>query len=414
MLTFLIILTSILTLICSGLAYYLIKINKKLAEPESNENDKILHERIDNLNQYVSQNLNQTNKSISENLNQVTKTMLAQISSQTSQLNARLNDQTGQLNERLKENSELIQKSQGNVGSRLDNAAKVVSSVQSKLAQMEESNKKIFEVGKDIRGLQEILKAPKLRGSLGELFLGDLLSQTFSKNHYQEQYMFKSGEKVDAVIKLKDNMLVPIDAKFPLENFHKMINLAKNDQERKQYKKMFKDDVKKHITAISKKYILPDEGTIDYALMYIPAENVYYETIIRDEDENNLVNFAYTKKVFPVSPNSLYIYVQAILLGLKGMQIEEGAKEILHNLKRLQGDFSRFGEEFKVLGSHLNNATKKYNESDKRLGKFNDKLAEINYDVTNKPEKLVETKALPIKPEVAVPVSTQESINLYN
>lgn len=403
MLTFIIILISILTLICLGLAFYLVKINQKLTQPKDLEENKIMHERLDNLSQFVNQNLNQTNKSISENLNQVTKTMLAQINSQTSQLN-----------ERLKENSELIQKSQGTVGSRLDNAARVVSSVQSRLAQMEESNKKIFEVGKDIRGLQEILKAPKLRGSLGELFLGDLLSQTFSKNHYQEQYMFKSGEKVDAVIKLKDNMLVPIDAKFPLENFHKMINLAKNDQEKKMYKKMFKDDVKKHITAISKKYILPDEGTIDYALMYIPAENVYYETIIRDEDENNLVNFAYAKKVFPVSPNSLYIYVQAILLGLKGMQIEEGAKEILYNLKRLQGDFSKFGEEFKVLGSHLNNATKKYQESDKRLGKFNDKLAEINYDVSNKPEKLVEAKALPIKPEVSVPTNTQESINLYN
>lgn len=414
MLTFLVILTSILVLICGGLAFYLLKINQKLAKPAENENDKILHERIDNLNQYVSQNLNQTNKSISENLNQVTKTMLAQISSQTNQLNARLNDQTGQLNERLKENSELIQKSQGTVGSRLDNAAKVVSSVQSKLAQMEESNKKIFEVGKDIRGLQEILKAPKLRGSLGELFLGDLLSQTFSKNHFEEQYMFKSGEKVDAVIKLKDSMLVPIDAKFPLENFHKMINLAKNEQEKKQYKKMFKDDVKKHITAISKKYILPDEGTIDYALMYIPAENVYYETIIRDEDENNLVNFAYTKKVFPVSPNSLYIYVQAILLGLKGMQIEEGAKDMMNYIQRLQGDFGKFEDDFNVLGNHLNNAHKKFDDSEKRLGKFHDKLIEIDSRIPQPDKLVVSVKALPIKPEVAVPVSTQESINLYN
>jgi len=403
MLTFLLILTSILVLTCGFLAFNLIKINKKLAEPENNENDKILHERIDNLNQYVSQNLNQTNKSISENLNQVTKTMLAQISSQTTQLN-----------ERLKENSELIQKSQGTVGSRLDNAAKVVSSVQTKLAQMEESNKKIFEVGKDIRGLQEILKAPKLRGSLGELFLGDLLSQTFSKNHYQEQYMFRSGEKVDAVIKLKDNMLVPIDAKFPLENFHKMINLAKNDQEKKMYKKMFKDDVKKHITAISKKYILPDEGTIDYALMYIPAENVYYETIIRDEDENNLVNFAYTKKVFPVSPNSLYIYVQAILLGLKGMQIEEGAKDMMNYIQRLQGDFNKFEDDFSVLGSHLNNAHKKFDDSEKRLGKFHDKLIEIDSRIPAPEKIVVDKKALPIKPEVAVQVTGQENINLYN
>jgi len=142
---------------------------------------------------------------------------------------------------------------------------------------------------------------------------------------------------------------------------------------------------------------LPDEGTIDYALMYIPAENVYYETIIRDQDDNPLINFAYEKKVFPVSPNTLYIFVQAILLGLKGMKVEESAKEILHNLKRLQGDFGRFGDEFKVLGSHLNNATKKYNESEKRLGKFNDKLEEIDYGETKTASEKITPKATPIQ-----------------
>ncbi len=388
MLTFLVIITVILAGICGFLAFYLIKINQKLANPENKE-DKILHERIDNLNQHVGQNLNQTSKTISENMNQVTKSMLAQ-----------MNAQTNQFNQRLKENSELIQKSQSTVGSRLDNAAKVVSSVQTRLAQMQEANEKIFEVGKDISGLQEILKAPKLRGAFGELFLGDLLSQTFSKEHFAEQYTFRSGEKVDAVIKLKDNMLVPIDAKFPLENFQKMISAAKNKEEKKKFKKQFKTDVKKHISAIAQKYILPDEGTIDYALMYIPAENVYYETIIRDQDDNPLINFSYAKKVFPVSPNTLYVFVQAILLGLKGMKIEESAKEILHNLKRLQGDFGKFDDEFKVLGSHLNNATKKYNESEKRLGKFNDKLAEIDYGETTPVSEKITAKAMPVQKEV--------------
>jgi DNA recombination protein RmuC len=145
-------------------------------------------------------------------------------------------------------------------------------------------------------------------------------------------------------------------------------------------KRQFAIDVKKHINAIAEKYILPDEGTYDFALMYIPAENVYYETIVKDEsaDGKSLSYYAMSKHVIPVSPSSFYAYLQAILLGLKGMKIEQSAKEIIQYLGRLQGDFSRFRDDFGLLGKHLGHAQSVYQNTEKRLEQFSQKLLAAN------------------------------------
>src|SRR6185503_9278283 len=207
-----------------------------------------------------------------------------------------IQQQLGQMiahvNERLRENAEVLNRTQQSLGERLDNAARVVGNVQRSLGGLEEANRKIYEVGKDIASLQEILRAPKLRGGLGEFFLEDLLGQILPAEHFSTQHGFRSGEKVDAVVRL-GRSLVPVDAKFPLENF-KRILAATSDEESARAKRQFAADVKKHIDAIAAKYILPDEGTYDFALMYIPAENVYYETIIADEaaGEKNLSQYA--------------------------------------------------------------------------------------------------------------------------
>src|SRR3989338_9085818 len=261
------------------------------------------------------------------------------------------------------------------VNTRLDNAAKVISDVHRKLGEVHETTKQVQEISKDISSLQEILRAPKLRGGLGELFLGDLLKQVLPPSNYQEQYRFKSGEKVDAVILLKESM-VPVDSKFPLENFKRVVE-AKDDASRLAAKKQFVRDVKKHIDDIKRKYILPDEGTFDFALMYVMAENVYYEIIIKDEDlgeEDSVFRYAIKNKVIPVSPNSFYGYLQTILFGLRGLRVEQQAKEILKNLARLEGDFERVMTDFTVMGKHLKDSVTKYDDAEKRMIKFNDKL----------------------------------------
>lgn len=274
---------------------------------------------------------------------------------------------------------EQLRKSQENtdqiLSQRFETTSKAVSDVQINLARLEESNKRIFEVGKDISSLQEILRAPKLRGGIGEFFLGDLLSQILPSKHYEIPYSFKTGERVDAVIRL-GKRLVPVDAKFPLENFRKILK-APTDAEKKVYRRKFVSDVKLHIDDISRKYILPDEGTFGFALMYIPAENVYYETIIKDqdaEDGKGIAGYSMQKKVIPVSPNTFYAYLQTIILGLKGLEIEKNAQEIISALDRLRVDFTRFSRDFELVRTHLRNAQNCYDSADRKLQKFESKL----------------------------------------
>jgi DNA recombination protein RmuC len=266
--------------------------------------------------------------------------------------------------------TESLQKSSDSMNERLTNAAKVVGDLREKVGQ-------IHEVGKAAAELVNILRAPKLRGGMGELFLGDLLAQILPPEHFKLQHRFKSGEAVDAVIQIGQRF-VPVDAKFPLENFRRIIE-TQTESERVAARKQFLRDVKKHVDAIAGKYILPDEGTYDFALMYVPAENVYYETIIKEDagEEHQLFSYALQKRVIPVSPNSCYAYLQTILLGLRGMKVEERAQEILNALQRLRSDFERLEENFRVLGRHLTNAAGSYGETEKALNKLDAKLEQV-------------------------------------
>lgn len=281
-----------------------------------------------------------------------------------------------QMNERLRETSTTLHTTQANVGQRLDNASRVVAELQNKLGGLEESSKRIFDVGQGLKDLKDILQSPKLRGNMGEFFLEDLLRQILPNAAYSTQYAFTSGEVVDAVIRLGDS-LVPVDSKFPLESFIRLIKIPDDDTETKaREKKAFNAAIKKHADSIAKKYILPQENTFDFAFMYIPAENVYYETIIRDDlmgGEGSLYAWLLQRKVIPVSPNSLYAYLQVIVMGLKGMRIQENAKHILQGLGQLAGDLNRFRDDFVVLGKHVRNAANAYDGTTKRLDKFADR-----------------------------------------
>jgi DNA recombination protein RmuC len=285
----------------------------------------------------------------------------------THNLNQQLAQISATVNQRLHESAELMQATQQALGERLDHTAHVVGAVQRSLGTLEEANRKIYEIGKDISSLQHILQAPKLRGGLGELLLEDLLKQILPSDHFVIQHTFRSGQKVDAAIKLGAG-LVPVDAKFPLENFRRLLD-AQAEEERGRARRAFISDVKRHIDAVATKYILPDENTFDFALMYIPAENVYYEIVVKEDAavDADISAYALGRKVIPVSPGSFYAYLQAIVLGLRGLRIEERSHEILQQLGRLRGDFDRFRDDFRLVGKHLTNASASFAGADRRL-----------------------------------------------
>ena len=300
------------------------------------------------------------------------------ITSNMSLVNEQLSRVTSQVAEQLSSVTGQLQTSTGQISDRMDNAARVVGEVSKGLGELSKATEQVFQVGKDIAGLQEILKAPKLRGELGEFFLGDLLGQILPSANYELQYGFKSGVRVDAVIKFTDG-LVPVDSKFSLENFQRFIE-ATSDDEKKAAKRKFVSDVKKRIDEIADNYILPDEGTFNFALMYIPAENVYYETIIKDDllglsDDKQLSAYAFSRRVIPVSPSSFYAYLQTILLGLRGFEVSAHAKAILKHLEALKVDFDKFSSDFDVLGKHVTNTRTKYDDAQKKLDRFGEKLS---------------------------------------
>jgi DNA recombination protein RmuC len=282
------------------------------------------------------------------------------------------------LNDMMNNMHQNLNSAQGNIAKQLDSSNRVFSDINTKLGALDMTMKNIQDIGKDISTLQDILQAPKLRGNLGEYFLEDILKQMFPESNYKTKYSFKNGTQVDAVVILGGN-IVPIDSKFPLESFKRLI-AAENEESKKAYKKEFVSSVKKRIDEISSKYINPAEGTFDFALMYIPAENVFYETIINDSSNDKdyeIMNYAMKKHVIPVSPNSFYAYLMAIVFGLNGMRIEQKTKTILGEISQIQVKFSKFFDDYGIVGKHLANALGKYNDTEKDAEKLRERVNKI-------------------------------------
>jgi DNA recombination protein RmuC len=300
------------------------------------------------------------------------------LSGQGALLGQQIAQLTSQVNERLREGGERLERAQRTLGERLDGAAKVVGDVHRGLGELREATTKVYEVGRDVASLHDILRAPKLRGGLGEYLLGDLLAQVLPAAHYTVQHEFRGGERVDAVVRLGGG-LVPVDAKFPLEDFRRLLQAA-DDDERARARRAFAARLRKHVDDIASKYIRPDEGTFDFALMYVPAENVYYETILRDDEsggERALSAYALERRVVPVSPNSFYAYLQAIVLGLRGLRIEARAEEVMGQLARLATDVGRLRDDVRLVGKHLGNAQQAYAAADRRLDRLGTRLGTI-------------------------------------
>ena len=253
---------------------------------------------------------------------------------------------------------------------RLEGSAQTAGDIQRRLGELGRANEEILARANDLKRLEQALRPPKARGGLGELLLENLLRDRLPPDAFQSQYTFRGGERVDAVIKV-DRRLVPVDAKFPLDNFERLAD-AETDEHRALAEKAFARDLKNHVDAIASKYIRPDEGTFDFALMYLPSEAVYYE--LACGKTGALLTYAHEKRVVPVSPTTLTAQLQVIALGLRGMQIEERAQEVMAYCAQLQQDFERFRDDFHVVGKHLGHAQSKYGEAERRLGRFESKL----------------------------------------
>lgn len=248
-------------------------------------------------------------------------------------------------------------------------ASSVMSQVQSFTQGMTELRGVVEQVQqhvKDVANFQDIFKSPKLRGIWGEASLESALAQYFPNDRYIIQHYFKSGEAVDAVLKLPNDLLLPIDSKFNWENFEKMIN-ADNEVARDGFRKQFLSDVKKKIDEIATKYLIPGEGTTDFALMYMPAETLYYE-VIQNVKEADLSSYARAKKIILVSPNTFFLTVSAILHWFNDVQFSKQTREIMKKLSRVVQDAGKLADDFRVLGKHIGNAQSAFDDTDKRLG----------------------------------------------
>jgi DNA recombination protein RmuC len=286
----------------------------------------------------------------------------AQLTERNSQVDRRLGSVIETMDRRL---AELDTK----VDRRLENASRQTNEIHKQLGEVGRATEQLAEQAKGLGQLQQILRPPKARGGFGELLLENLLRDRLPATAYALQHGFSGGERVDAVIRV--DRLVPIDAKFPLDNFERMLD-AQEDGERQLYEKAFGRDVKGHVDAIASKYIRPEENTYDFAFMYLPSEAIYYELACGRTGQ--LLAYAHDKRVFPVSPTTLTAYLQVVALGLKGLQIEQHAQEVMAYCARLGMDFAKFKVDFDLVGTHLGRAHGKFADAEKRLDRFEAKL----------------------------------------
>ncbi|MBD3247731.1 DNA recombination protein RmuC [Candidatus Falkowbacteria bacterium] len=314
---------------------------------------------------------------------------LSNLSSQNEELRKALDSK---LSEAHRSNQDTLGKTAGlaqNIGAQ---ANKVIAEVSERLAKLDETNKQVVDFSSQLKNLQDILKNPKQRGVLGEYFLEETLKNVLPPNSYEMQYNFgksKAGGDliVDAVVKVKDK-LIPVDSKFSLENYERILN-ANEKEEREKLEKAFKQDLKNRIDETSK-YILPERGTMDFAFMFIPSESIYYDLLVNSVgavkvNTRDLIEYAFReKRVIIVSPTSFLAYLQTVLQGLRAMQIEEAAVEIKKNIEKLSRHLLSYEDYMKKIGatlgttvSHYNNAYKEFKKIDKDVVKITEGESKI-------------------------------------
>lgn len=293
------------------------------------------------------------------------KEMKVSVEKNSDVLDKQLKNQRESLVQQLQNQRDSMDKQTKLIWERLENATKVIGDVQQHLGGLQ-------EFGKDMKDLSNILKSPKLRGGLGEQFLYEILANSLPKDLYRTQFKFRDGSVCDAVV-LTEKGVIPIDSKFPMENFKAMIE-AENPEKRDSHKKVFIRDVKKRIDEISTKYILPDEDTTDQAVMYIPSENVYYELIVNTPQ---IEEYSKQKNVVMASPNTLSYFLKVVLVAYQKQELDKNAGEILKALAGIRVEAEKFNDDLAVLDGHITRTSKSMDNIKSKFQKLFGKIESI-------------------------------------
>jgi DNA recombination protein RmuC len=269
---------------------------------------------------------------------------------------------------------------QSSMQKQLSESAKLVDDVTRRLAKLDETNRRVVDVADELKTLQNVLQNPKQRGVFGEYYLESVLDNILPSKNYKMQYKFKDGETVDAVVFLDKGQILPIDSKFSLENYNRMVGEASKPEREKLLSKV-RTDLKNRIDETSK-YIRPDEKTMDFAFMFIPSESLYYDLLIGDvgtgSSARDLIEYAFRdRKVIIVSPTSFMAYLQTVLQGLRSLQIEEQAKDIQIRVGKLGQHIARFDSFMQKLGRSIGQTVGHYNDAHKELGKVDKDVVKI-------------------------------------
>lgn len=293
------------------------------------------------------------------------KEMKGTVEKNTEVLERQLKDQRTSIEEQMKNQRDTLSQQTKFISERLEKSSDVIREVQKQLGGIQ-------EFGTDMKDLSNILKSPKLRGGLGEQFLYEILENYLPKDLYKTQYKFRDGNACDAVV-FTDRGIIPIDSKFPMENFKAMV-VAETQIDRDKFKKVFISDVKRRIEEISSKYILPEEKTTDQAIMYVPSENVYYELVVNTPE---IDEFARAKSVILTSPNTLTYFLKVLLVAYQQHELEKHAGKILKSLAGIKIDAQKFNEDLDVLGRHISNSYKSMDGVKNRFTRLFGKIEKI-------------------------------------
>lgn len=369
----LIILVSLLVVINLVLGiFYIIRRNVRSSQKEDNQGLGLILEQVNELGRIVDRKVTDLSRVVDNKVEGLTRTV----------------------DNKIHESSRSMQES---MSTQLSQSTKLVREVTEKLTMLDETNKQVISFADQLQNLQDILKNPKHRGILGEYYLETLLKNVLAPGQYQMQYAFQNGEIVDAVVFVKEK-IIPVDSKFSLENYNKLAE-EKNPIEREKLEKNFVNDLKIRIQETAK-YVRPNEGTMDFAFMFIPHEAIYYDLLVNrigniTEDTDNLIQRAANKyKVIIVSPTSFLAYLQTVLQGLKALVIEETAKDIIKRVSELGTHLKKYEEYHNKLGSSLSTVVNHYNFAGKELKKVDKDILritgetpQIEVSVVDRPEE---------------------------